>query len=262
MRFLVLLMVAASLGFAHAEAVRLPGPDGIILNAELFPAQGRTRTTAVVALHSCSGPLPGRDAGWARHLAALGHAVLLPDSFGSRGLGSQCGARSRAITGVRRQDALAAVRYLQQRPGTPPGGVVLMGWSDGGTAVLAAGRAMPDVPAGLIRGLIAFYPGCRIAAETKDWAPAAPLLILIGEADDLTPAAPCRALAEHVGSKITLTTYPNAFHDFDTPNSKVRTRAGLATAAGGAAHSGTDPAARDDALRRVPAYIAALPPAT
>ena len=263
MRFLVLLMVLLA-GVARAETVRVPGPDGIILNAELYPAQGKLRGPAIVALHGCSGPFPSRDGEWGRLLSAQGHTVLMPDSFGSRGLGSQCSTRNRAVTasGVRRQDALAALRWLQQRPGTPPGGLVLLGWSDGGSTVLTTGRAMPDLPAGLIRGLVAFYPGCRAPSETKAWEPAAPLLILMGEADDWTPAAPCHALAERLPGKVTLVTYPGAYHDFDAPNTKVRARAGLATPVGGNAHTGTDPAAREDALRRVPAFIAALAPVT
>ena len=84
----------------------------------------------------------------------------------------------------------------------------------------------------------------------------------MGEADDWTPAAPCHALADRLPGKLTLVTYPGAYHDFDAPNTKVRARAGLATPVGGNAHTGTDPAAREDALRRVPAFIAALPPAT
>ena len=261
MRFLVLLMMLAA-GAVRAEAVRVPGPDGIILNAELYPAQGKIRGSAVVALHGCSGPFPTRDGDWGRRLAALGHTVLMPDSFGSRGLGSQCSARNRAVTasGVRRQDAFAALRWLQQRPGTPPGGVVLLGWSDGGSTVLTAGRVMPDTPPGLIRGLVAFYPGCRGPAEAKAWEPVAPLLILVGEADDWTPAAPCHTLAERLPGKVTLVSYPGAYHDFDAPDTKVRSRSGLATPAGGVAHTGTDPAAREDAIRRVPGFIAALPP--
>lgn len=266
MRVLVLLMLLATplaAGRVRAEAVRVPGPDGIILNAELYPAQGKARGPAILALHGCSGPFPSRDGDWGRRLSALGHTVLMPDSFGSRGLGSQCGARSRAVTaaGVRRQDALAAARWLQQRPGTPAGGVVLLGWSDGASTVLTTGRVAPDLPTGLVRGLVAFYPGCRVAAETKAWEPAASMLILMGEADDWTPAAPCHALADRLPGKVTLVTYPGAYHDFDAPDTKVRTRAGLATPVGGTAHSGTDPAAREDALRRVPAFIAALPPA-
>ncbi len=263
MRFLVVIMVVLSCA-VRAETVHLPGPDGVILNAELYPAQtkGKTQAPGVVALHGCAGPYPSRDYDWARRLAAAGHTVLLPDSFGSRGLGSQCGVRNRSVSrATRRQDALTALAWLKARPGVPPGGLVLMGWSDGGTTVLAAGGAQPDLPAGLIRGLIAFYPGCRGYFESKKWEPAAPMLIMIGESDDWTPAAPCQSLAEKFPGKITIKTYPGAYHDFDAPDLKIRVHAGLASPESGSAHTGTDPAAREDAIKRVPAFIAALPPA-
>ncbi len=258
--FLALLLLAAP-ALARAEAVRVPGPDGILLNAELYLPKGKPLAPAIVALHGCGGPFPRRDAEWGRQLAAMGHVVVMPDSFGSRGLGSQCANPSRAVTAslLRRQDALATMKWLAARPGTPPGGVVLMGWADGGTTVLAAGRTAPDLPPGLVRGLIAFYPGCRAFAARAGYAPAAPLLILMGDSDDWTPAAPCHALAEKAPGKITLVAYPGAYHEFDVPDSPVKLRAGLATPPHGRAHVGSNPAARADALRRVPAFLAQLP---
>jgi dienelactone hydrolase len=51
--------------------------------------------------------------------------------------------------------------------------------------------------------------------------------------------------------------YPGAHHDFDRPNSPIRLRTGLAYTAdpSGKAHVGTNPAARADALKRVPAWF-------
>jgi dienelactone hydrolase len=46
----------------------------------------------------------------------------------------------------------------------------------------------------------------------------APILILIGEADDWNPAEPCRALVAHSrpdSAPIALTVYPGAYHGFD-----------------------------------------------
>ena len=80
----------------------------------------------------------------------------------------------------------------------------------------------------------------------------------MGEADDWTAAAPCRTLAER-SPEITLVTYPGAYHDFDVADRPVKLRAGTANTASGEAHTGSDPAAREDVLRRVPAFIAALP---
>ena len=247
-------------GPAAAADITIPGPDGVALKSRLFePANGQS-APALVLLHGCGGPFPKRDTQWIDLFTQAGHAVLLPDSFGSRGLGSQCNQaeRQRTVTagGLRRLDALAAAQWLAARPGTPPGGVVIVGWSNGGATTLSAGTDRPELPRGLIRGLVAFYPGCA-AGRTSGWKPAAPLLVLVGDADDWTPAKPCEAVASAVGSLMTLVTYPGAYHDFDVPDYPLRTR----SASNGQVHVGTDPAARDDALRRVPAFITALPPA-
>jgi dienelactone hydrolase len=256
-RGLAVLLLSA--GLAWAEDVTIPGPDGIGLKSRLFRPARAGSAAAIVVLHGCGGPFPSREAQWIDLLSDAGHIVLLPNSFSSRGLGSQCETpeRQRTVTagGLRRRDALAAADWLTRQPGTPPGGVVLMGWSDGGSTTLAAGRDLPDTPKGLIRGLVAFYPGCG-AARTAGWKPVAPLLVLIGAADDWTPAAPCQAVANSVSSAMELVLYPGAYHDFDAPNYPLRTR----SSANGQVHVGTDPAARADALARVPAFIARLPP--
>jgi dienelactone hydrolase len=88
-----------------------------------------------------------------------------------------------------------------------------------------------------------------------------PLLILIGEADDWTAAAPCHDLvtaAKAAGESVEIIGYAGAYHDFDHPNLPVHTIEGLAFASSGTgiAHTGTSPAARADALIRVPAFLA------
>ncbi len=252
---LLLLMVALP---AVAAPVEVPG-DGVTLRAEHVAPTGPVRA-GIVGLHGCGGPFPARDRQWRQVFAAAGHPSVWPDSFASRGLGSQCREPVRTVTpaGIRRRDALAAAAWLQAQPGTPPGGVVLVGWSNGGSTVLAAAK---DPPPGLIRGIVAFYPGCRYWADLAAWTPAVPILIVMGADDDWTPAEPCRRLAARFPRQITLVEYPGAYHDFDVPDRPVRVRTGLAfTADGsGSAHEGTNPAGRQDALQRVPRFIAALP---
>jgi dienelactone hydrolase len=115
--------------------------------------------------------------------------------------------------------------------------------------------ATADAPG--FAGFVAFYPGCSRTLRAPSFAPAAPVLLLIGEADDWTPPGPCRALAERAGPVVTYVGYPGAYHGFDAPGARVRLRTGLAfTVRGdGTAHVGTDPAARADAIARVPAWL-------
>jgi len=242
---------------ADTQAVSIP-EDGLALNATLALPASSPVAPAVVALHGCGGPFPRRDQQWERLLADAGHPAVFPDSFGSRGLGSQCRVSQRTIrpSRERRADAVATVNWVHQQPWAPRGGVVVMGWSNGGSTVLAA-AAQGVMPAGAVRGFIAFYPGCRGFTRRQDWAPSAPLLILMGADDDWTPAEPCRTLAARFPDRITLVTYPGAYHDFDVPDYPVRERSGLAYTADrqGNAHAGTNPAAREDAIRRVMAFL-------
>ena len=255
-KFLALLALLHHTALS-VQHVRIPEPGSVVLDAALVRPAGTVRAPAVVALHGCGGPVPSRDVQWAETLAGQGHIVLLPDSFGSRGLGSHCRVQLRSVkpSGARRQDAIAAARWLAGQFGTPAGGIGLLGWSNGGGTVLFTAAEAPDLPPTLLSRFVAFYPGCKTELEDKSWKPAAPLMILVGANDDWTPAAPCEALARKFPDEITLVVYPDAWHDFDRP---VRVLHGLATppSGTGAAHVGTNEAARMDALRRVPAFMA------
>lgn len=249
-------VVAFAAGADRLEAV-LVRPDG----PGPFPA--------VVAMHGCSGLSDGdgrlspRHADWAQHLRRLGFLVLLVDSFGSRGLGSQCRTQDRGARAWKERvgDALAARAYLRRRPDVRAAAVSLMGWSNGASTVLyvlKATAAEPDDER--FASAVALYPGCRLPLERGDWHTATPLLLLIGEADDWTPAPPCQALADAAiaaGEPVTFHSYAGAYHDFDHPDLPLRRHKGLAYTGDGSgvAHSGTDPAARADAQRRVPEFF-------
>ena len=255
-RFLLFLIATPAL----AEPVTVLSGE-TALRAEYARPPGAQRA-GIVALHGCSGMFPVRDRFWRDQLVPGGYAMVYPDSFGSRGMGSQCKERSRTVTPavLRRQDAYAAAAWLAAQPGTPAGGVVLLGWSDGGSTVLAAAN---DPPPGLLRGIIAFYPSCRIWAERANWSPAVPILILMGADDDWTPAEPCQILAARFPGDIRLVLYPGAYHDFDVPNMPIVERTGLPYTANriGTAHVGTNPVAQADAQRQVAAFLEQLPPA-
>ncbi|HEY7646033.1 MAG TPA: dienelactone hydrolase family protein [Hyphomicrobiales bacterium] len=256
---------------AAAEIVTFPGDD-ITIEAPLFRPSGPGPFPAVIALHGCgglygkNGDLSPRHKDWAERLQAQGFLVLMPDSFGSRGEGSQCRERARVAraSSERIDDVLAAKAYLQSRSDVKADAVSLLGWSNGGSTVLYTLREIAGMQDGKppFAKAIAFYPGCRSPLQKGGWKTATPLLILIGEADDWTPMQPCKDLAEQASrtgsAPVSIVTYPGAYHDFDHPSLKVHSNEDLAyTGSGsGSAHSGTDPAAREDALKRVPEFLA------
>lgn len=255
---------------AEGERLRFQGED-LMLNGVLFRPEGPGPFPAVVALHGCGGlwdrvgRLSVRHADWAQKLVEAGFLVLMPDSYGSRALGSQCGNKDITIRASRERvaDALAARVWLQARADVKPQAVSLMGWASGGTTVLAAIRT-DRKPAGTAPDFaraIAFYPGCRAQAESPGFEARLPALLLVGEADDWTPVAPCDRLvkgAKGRGEPMDIVIYPGALHDFDHPSRAVAKREGLAFTpdGSGAANVGTNPAAREDALKRVPEFLA------
>jgi dienelactone hydrolase len=56
-------------------------------------------------------------------------------------------------------------------------------------------------------------------------------------------------------------TYPGAHHDFDAPDTPQRELRGVGATSRGTATIGTHPAAREDALRRVPEFLTRKMPA-
>jgi dienelactone hydrolase len=167
-----------------------------------------------VLLHGCGG-LTATYHGWAETLRSWGYVALLVDSFGPRGETVVCDTWRVDPLHARMPDAYAARSYLAAQPFVAPARIGLIGWSHGGITTL---HAVDDVYLSRLgrdrfRAAIAFYPGCLIRLVRLN----APLLILIGEEDDWTPAARCRRMEVETAPshEFTLTIYPGAYHDFD-----------------------------------------------
>lgn len=258
---LIAALLLAGPAAAAPERVAITTADGARLDTLLFRPAGPGPHPSVILLHGCGGRddrqgrMMARDAEWAARLAAAGYLVAAPDSFGSRGLGQQCTEANRAVSAgrTRRADARDTRAFLAARADVRPGQIALMGFSNGGSTVLHAA----DLPG--FAAFVALYPGCRPLLGRPGWTPSAPMLLLIGAADDWTPPGPCAALAA-AHPAISYRAYPGAYHGFDAPSSPVRVREGVAfSAAGnGRVHVGTNPTARADALARVPAFLSAV----
>jgi len=189
------------------------------------------------------------------------------DSFGPRQHGEMCsiGGFDVALYRKRPKDAYGALVYLQAQPFVRADRIAAVGWSQGGGVVLLSmgtpslGRP-PDLATPDFRAAVAFYPGsCNDQRVPVGWTIGIPLLVLIGDADVWTPAAPCRALVEGAvarGAPIEMQVYPGAYHGFDAVNLPRRELPDYRTRAGVVPIVGTDPAAREDALTRVPAFLA------
>jgi dienelactone hydrolase len=103
---------------------------------------------------------------------------------------------------------------------------------------------------------VAFYPGCADPLRQR-WQPTAPLLMLLGGADDWTPAAPCEALARQAeGQAVPVETYAGAYHGFDgTAPVRLRREVPNGVHPGQGVHQGGDAAARAASQDRLRAYL-------
>jgi dienelactone hydrolase len=238
-----------------------PAPDPVPLT--IHRPAGSGPFPAVVIMHDCSGLGPrssGAPGRWARELVGRGLVVLLPDSFGPRGFpdGVCTAARTRGVdVGPERRarDAYAALAQARALAEVDGRRVAIMGGSHGGTTTLVA---MVDGagPAGAgFAAAVALYPRCRQRARVV-----APLLILIGDKDDWTPAEPCRRLAEiarQAGYPVAIKIYPGAHHAFDSPHPEryVATRINPSAPGGRGATTGGHPEAWADSIAEVTAFL-------
>lgn len=240
------------------------------LSAFVFSPQGTDKHAAVVMVHGCGGAygkdgqLNPRHAMWGEYLASQGYVALMLDSFGARGVKQICTVKysERTIKEADRVgDAYAALAYLRQLPNVDASRIAILGWSHGGGVVLGAITQRPQ-GAGF-NAAVSFYPGCTSRNKKADsFHPYAPLLLLIGEADDWTPAEPCKALAATVaarGEPMQIVTYPDTYHDFDNPaltTKRVRKEVPNGVNPGEGVTIAPNPQAREDAKKRVVHFLA------
>lgn len=149
-----------------------------------------------------------------------GFATFELQSFASRNIASTVGSQDQTTIAALILDAYRALDALAKHPAIDRERIALTGWSLGGGVSLFSGW-LPVVeaiaPQNRFAAHLAFYPPCFFNLQATDFTQA-PIHILIGGADDWTPATPCNALVEQLSEKanIQLTIYDNAHHGFDS----------------------------------------------
>jgi dienelactone hydrolase len=251
---------------APADAIRtvevtFPSAEpGVALTAYwTAPPASSQGAAAVIALHGCDGLPADRSrlsyprSRYVKMLHDAGAGVLYVDSFGPRGEQSICAQKlvQRAITEAnRRLDVIGALQWLALQPGVDAHRLGVLGWSHGGQAVLAAADASSEaVRTAAVKpaALVAFYPGCSAFDRVASYDLVAPLLVMIGELDNWTPAAPCRRLTQHLAGgaqPVRYVEYEGSYHAFDG-TSPVTERGNAGGTRSGKAMAGGNPAARE-----------------
>lgn len=264
-----LLVCVTAVGGSSAAAPQVASylsHDGTLIKAWVYLPPGALPRGSVVALHGCGGLYASQGARKglfnARHqamadwLVGQSYAAVFPDSLSPRGEAELCTQKigTRRIDQTqRRADALATLAWVAAQPWAVDGKLALLGWSHGGSAVLAA----TDLSRAEVRSqvappalAVAFYPGCA-AALKAGYRRAVPLVLMLGEKDDWTPPGPCVELGMAAGAEVNV--YAGSYHDFDNPVGEVRLRKDVPNGVhpGQGVHVGSNPAAREQAFARL-----------
>jgi dienelactone hydrolase len=258
-------LVIAAAAAAEPETVYFKSADGTTeLTGYLFRPQTSGPYPAIVMLHGRAGPysanvnqdctlvargvasacnagsLSKRHVMWGEYWAARGYLALLPDSFGPRGKAHGFGRFSHddperddvnELT-VRPLDAEGALVYLRTRSDVTPNRIFLQGWSNGGSTTLNV--MIRQAAATGFRAALAFYPGCGKEALLKNTITAtAPIAMFLASDDEEVSPTICQHVADRsrdAGTKIDVTLYQGATHNFDDPGEKRQSVEGNASA--------------------------------
>lgn len=247
------------------EPVTIAGD--IPLQVQWQAAAENGRRPAIIALHGCGGlynirgKFDDRYTSYAQRWNSAGWHVVAPDSFGSRDQGAICkqSAAQRTIkVAHRRHDVLRTAAWLLTRDDVDPQRIAVVGWSHGAaTALEVVDRSLwpTQAPAAIVM----YYPGCNGWKRRALVQPAAPLLMLLGDADEWTPAVPCKELAARFQADYpgmaTMKIYADGHHGFDS-RAQVRFRADIPAGIDQrGVHVGGNPVAREASLLELDRFL-------
>jgi dienelactone hydrolase len=177
----------------------------------------------MVLSHGSGGMSLKQEQQWVDTFTELGIGSLVIDSFTPRGIKSMVANQAQLSTAANLVDALQSLIFLAADPRVDVSKIGVIGFSKGGE--VAFRTALEPLRAAVIKSNLKFalhipmYAGCNQVY----WSPhvtGAPILNLLGGADDYTTAAPCVELAkkyEAAGAPTKTIVYEGAHHGFDLP---------------------------------------------
>jgi dienelactone hydrolase len=236
----LLALVAAALPARAAtiEQVRFPtnvvpntgNAQAVELQASLYlPDAPKFPLSAVVITPSSGGVREAREVHYAKALAEAGIAALVVDSFRSRGVVSSVHDQRLLTRWQSGNDAIAGLRWLARDGRFKPDRIGVTGVSKGG--IVALDTALEVRRRWMRATNVAFAahapiaPGCQWINRSLQTT-GAPILFMLAELDDMTPAAPCMAHAERLKAagnpRIEVKLYKGAHHAWEAISPEPR----------------------------------------
>ena len=196
-----------------------------------YLARANDQHSLVVIGHGSQG-LDWRHSEYAHHLAAQGINGLVLDHFGARGLDRtdreyNVGRDKGADVSNMSVDTLMVLAALRDRAEWAQTKFGYLGESMGGGAAIGLTRPYLRKQATLATGhqpptldaIVSLYPGCFDKISVEHFLPM-PLLFVLAEKDDNTPAKLCEQYSDWMNSRGGTTEWkvlPGQYHDFDAP---------------------------------------------
>jgi dienelactone hydrolase len=185
-----------------------------------IPETKGPKVGAIVFVHG-SGGWRKKHERWLKLFNDMGMATFRLDGFKPRKVSSTVGSQIDVTSAMLTADAYNALNLLSTHPRIDKERIGIMGCSKGGAVAMVSAwepvrKAMTkhDLKFALH---IAMYPFCYGFERIQ--MTGAPILTLIGEKDDWTPAEPCIDCTEALkgaGYDANIIVYPNTYHSFDS----------------------------------------------
>ncbi|UQR65432.1 dienelactone hydrolase family protein [Bradyrhizobium sp. C-145] len=209
------------------QAIQGASVGEVNINADLrFPSGKEGRYPAIVVAHTIGGYNEANEGWFAAELRKAGFATLTYDSIKSRKWSSQTAGANPGVNPSVLADAFAALRFLAGQPKINPQKIAVVGFSLGGDVAHMAAferfrKAM--APDQRFAAHVAFYPAWTMGTRGGPTAyTGSPVLLLLGEKDELTPADKVDTYLAYLTStntpqSIEKLTYPAAYHGWTNP---------------------------------------------
>lgn len=196
-------------------------PEQAMFGQLIFPERASGRVPLVICCHGSLGWRGHHHEYMVRYLE-MGIAVFRVHSFDARQVVSVVEDQMQVTMASMIVDSYRALELLVTHPRIDPARIGITGWSLGGSVALyGAWQPLAErlAPGGeRFAAHLPLYPAAHVRPEEARWT-RAPIRVLIGGADDYTPAWFATDLAGELrpaGVDIEVTVYPGAQHSFDS----------------------------------------------
>lgn len=232
-RLVIWILVAASGPSALSQDVRSTADHAARLSPylEIQVPPGPGPYPAMIMVTGCSGFHNERFSGSydrdGDRFVELGYAVARADYIRAHGLENSCSSDENRTGEIVPNNEIAnyifaAVDHMVARNDIDADRLYLIGWSLGGTGIIAAMTDSELLSGHMIAGVLNYFPGCD---DVSPWTAEVPMLLMLAELDNINLPEYCRDLVQNSPKKdmIKVVEYPGAHHCFTAADTAVVT---------------------------------------